>query len=102
VVEGETNKLPPREDTMSYTNEYRIERDNGMFWGWTGWTAYRPNAEVFTSLKDLPKEIDGLAIERHDNDPSKPDVRYYWQDEVEAQAWVKATEVYTDDDQDDE
>lgn len=86
-----------------FTNEYRISNVNGMYWSGSSWTCLKELAEVYTRLSELPKWIDGrnLKLEIHDSDPARPDVRYYADGMMDAEANVVRSERWADD-QDDE
>jgi hypothetical protein len=84
---------------MKTTRTYRIQANNGAWWTGSCFGVEQV-AEKYSSLDDLPLEIDGLELEIHDDDPSRPDARYYAEGQMEAEAGVKMTFVETFDDDD--
>lgn len=89
---------------MKTTRTFRIQNNSGDWWTGSCF-GVEQCAEKYDSLDDLPTEIDGLGLEIHDDDPSKPDARYYAADMdgellMESEAGVRMTEEETFDDDD--
>ena len=88
---------------MKTTRNFRIQDNSGAWWTGSCFGAEQA-AERYDSLDDLPEEIDGLELEIHDSDPTKPDARYYAEGEMEAEASVRMTAVeeFGEEDEDEE
>ena len=85
---------------MKTTIRFAIENNSGQWFyrrsdGSAGWGC-KQVADLFTSTDDLPRHIDDLELEIHEDYSSteqRIDARYYSEDSEEAEAGVRVIEL---------